>query len=547
MIELARGPSVAGIVRDDIGRPVSDFRVLIADREPDLLDAGSGGAIVEEYSSPDGAFRVGGLEDGLYDIFIQASHHRPSPIESVRAPNEAPRSFVVERLCPVMVTVVDDSAEQVGHAQVRWRVKVARKAEREQGYVPSGFSKLEVADFPATVEFESGEYELVASAQGFASNELVEIDVKPGEARTATIALRTACSIDGRLVMTDDVANRRILLWGDGLGPQMALVDAEGVFGFEDIGPGHYRLEVLAVGADLAVWEEEVTVLPGESRHVVIDVSGDLRGRLSGLVTVEGLPLARGQIRVFSQYNEPPLVMTLGDDGGYGFDIEVPGAYELVVSDPGGLEANRVRLDVPICDAHKHDIDIRTNRLIGRVTLHDESPAKGLCVALRGRASGVLIASMFTDSDGRYSCNFLPAGEFLVRIGNWPLGAHVGPMPISEKPFGSLVFPIALLRTDFSPASLSVETVLPLAGAISGCVRDDMGRPVQGAIVEVVDQYGSLEGGATGASDASGRFVLGGLGPAPYAVRAIGHHSACVWQDVTVLEGQQAWVNIFLH
>src|SRR5262245_44479758 len=87
--------------------------------------------------------------------------------------------------------------------------------------------------------------------------------------------------------------------------------------------------------------------------------------------------------------------------------------------------------------------------------------------------------------------------------------------------------------------SASAASALPAGdGGISGWVEDAKGAPVSGALVSLFGK-GLRDGGLVTRSDSSGRFMLPGLPPGSYTLRALGQGGALT-QKITVLPNRDS-------
>lgn len=356
---LESGRIAFGRVSDESGQPVAYATLAFAD--PKRRAEGEETAL----TGTDGTYRVEGLRETTYEVWIQAPGYAP-PTEDEEARLEVPsgvvevrHDFVLARGAAVSGTVTDPQGAPIRGAHVEIRAQGNRSLrERVQDLVavtaPTG--RWRITGIPPRVEVV-----VRAGHDEWIRTESSPLRLSPGQEQEVNLALGAGVGLSG--VVTDTsgrpVAEARVR-WGPVgsederrlrdeyradqlLTSTVVRTDVTGAFRLERLVPGRLLLKVEREG--YADWyRKDLTVLAGAPRT-------DLEVELTPSLTVQGRvldaksrrPVAEAWIYAREESpgeNEPPadegrvraLVSGQTDaEGRYELEGLAPGRYEVVV------------------------------------------------------------------------------------------------------------------------------------------------------------------------------------------------------------------------
>jgi hypothetical protein len=271
-------------------------------------------------------------------------------------------------------------------------------------------------------------------------------------------------------------------------------------------------------------------------------------GSISGLVTVDptGDPLERVRIRIYDSSGND-----LGSDrsdsaGSYTVGCLPTGDYYVrtqnskgyldewyqdAVSEEGDLPP--VHVDAP---NDTPDINFALERggsISGQIVDLSGEPIEGIEIGVYDSNGNSMSRYDWSDSEGHYTVNTLPSGDYYVRaqndqgyLGEWYQDADPGE---GDPP---LVYVEAPHRTP------DINFALEEGGSISGQVTDSTGVPIQEIEIEVYDSTGNSIGYTW--PDSEGQYTVNGLSTGDYYVRTWSYFQSYLgewYQDADPGEG----------
>jgi hypothetical protein len=240
-----------------------------------------------------------------------------------------------------------------------------------------------------------------------------------------------------------------------------------------------------------------------------------------------GLPAGRYEItavRVPPEYREPG---TRIEDQVFGpaerLDV-APGAAAIALA--AGDEARDVDFTIPNVEERCLAASLVSSSggaasasISGRVTAASGEPL--VCATVRVVVPEVDVPPVFTDRQGRYVLDGLPAGTFILEARQ---SGHVALLYGQRTP-SDVEAPITLREGE---QRLRADIILPRESIITGTVVDEHGEPVEGVQVWAFQLRGLDDGPLTVASssvtrltDDRGQYRLTGMRPGSYFVRTL--------------------------
>ena len=316
----------------------------------------------------------------------------------------------------------------------------------------------------------------------------------------------------------------------DGEPNSHASTDADGRYTLRGVAPGSFRIEtrtnrenyIREFYGDAFNWDD-ASLVTVRGTEPVEGINFDLiRGStISGVVldSETGLPIANVEIEAQSVVDGGPNSYTSTDaDGRYTLRGVAPGSYRIktwtnsqnYVQEFYGDTFNwdnaslvTVRGTEPV---EGIDFDLRHGATVSGRVIDSATGAPISNIGISGGpADGGHISWTETDSNGNYSLRGLPDGVVEVFVD--------GEGYIQDRTW---------VRVDAAESVKGIDFDLTLGGTISGRVTDeDTGLPIPNVRVKAEQQ--NQEGSRSDAStDADGRFVISGVAPGKYVIKAEG-------------------------
>jgi hypothetical protein len=479
-VELSQVSGLDGRVVDARGDPVSRFAFRSATRG--VSQAQEHFDRIEDpwYSvtSPDGHFGFGNAFPGLTEVSIRATGYRPKTISDISiGPGErvGPVEFRLELSPAVQGTVVDATQNSVVGASVEiadstfdGRAAVTREPFGASTGVDGSFLIDTVPDGTFTLVIRRGQ-----SCAVFA-------DLRSGDfPRTFVLEPEGEIvgTVNGSWTRPETCVRIRVSLDHTWIGQEVR-PDADGRFHVSSLAPGEYRIELIDDWSERERMRDGrvtafATVRAGETTMVVLDATGN--GMIVGRIVTKESRLSGQQlsIRAFAAAKEgPPVAESSVDANGlFRFDHLHAGTYRIRVGSYERGTALALDREVMVPDnatVGPIEIDIGGGGLQGRVLRDDGTPADAR-VALVDSSKGQEVAAVRTDTDGSYRILSAPDGNYVV---------VASAASFADGYAGPVSFP----GSGDAPA---LEQRLQRESRILARVRDDLGRPVGGALVEI--------------------------------------------------------------
>ncbi|MHC4548283.1 MAG: carboxypeptidase regulatory-like domain-containing protein [Planctomycetota bacterium] len=512
---LTPAVAVTGTVLSPDGTPVAGAKVEARDQMSMLRQLMGGGARVA-VSDADGRFVLGGLKPDEA-VAVAASHREYG--SSARKPARPGQPVTLTLTRPLLIKgrVVDEQDEPLAAV----RVTVDRKQQPGTERTVFAGPEEQGAARPAVTD-ANGDYvvrnappgELVVTFSHPRYSEIkTDLNIAPGtpETELGRTVLPRGLGIEGVVVdeKGEPVPNVRVSVsWhllgtavpaGPGRSNSTATTDKQGRFAVFGLKEGSYELRV---------WQEGLY----GTRPVVATGTRDARvvlrqgGRLSGRVTVRGLPVANASISARIAKTQAGGV-TSTDHVGWG-RTDADGRFTLTSLPPDRPfdlhiehEAYKAK-DVP---------GVRASEVVQHFALEEGVVIGGKVVDPEGqpvanaqlwvRVNGAHAKSVRSGPDGRFAAGGLDEGEITVGLAQWNQDfISTGPVAVT-------------------PGDTSVRIVAEAGESILGTVYGPDGAPIQQVRIVALDAQGKVAGTAWVWSE-TGAFAVRGLRKGTYALRA---------------------------
>jgi protocatechuate 3,4-dioxygenase beta subunit len=483
---------LTGIVVDERRQPVAGATVMYSLPQIPLMYALLADAATQPNarSGSDGKFRLTRVPRGTVnnmDLRLQALH-RDYAVGTSEVLGDDTRSvtIVLPKGIELQGIVTDAEGAPVSGASVALlqdpsgAVPLPIDSVLAMGAV-RGFTESD-ADGRFSVRLNAASHDLGVWKAEYGSARVGDV-VMPRAAETPLkITLEKGVELRGRVTTKSKDAQLTGSMYArgaEGLTVETEVAD-DGAFAFAAIRPGNY---VLRYHGENGRSHEQETKAPDANVIFELPATGEIRGR----VIDEG---TRAPLRNYTLRFETQLIPVEDQDS---FVMQVPPATgELTVEAEGYLKRETT---VTVTAEKTAEVTIALTRgraLSGRVTDEQGKPIEQAWVMLEGNFT----AMDATEQDGQFHLNAVPREAFTLEV---RADGH-------------------LKRTFENPAGehdIRLDVVLSTGRRVAGHVVSSDGAPVEGAAVHA---YGAQPQNTT--TDATGAFVVGGLGDGAYRLRA---------------------------
>ena len=521
VLALPPSPALEGTVRGPDGKPVEKALVAVQPSSAEFF-----GAPLTTRSDLSGRFRLSLTSAGLHTVRVEARGLAARTIEKARP--GAPLNVSLQKGGVVEGTVRDAATGQpVARARVEARDESALSLPWES---EAGFVRTETDD--------KGRYRLEGIGPGLQT--LTATTKSQGRARKAGLtAGRTVDfyvlaggGIRGTIFGPDRKPVQGVLVRAEGGGSWRAMgppepTSAAGRFEILGLEPGTYRLVARhSRFAPAVVGGIAVERGADSSVDVSLEAGVPILGRILGQ---DDRPVAgRVSLTVINDEPTPPTLVDLlraqsGSDGRFRLEGVPPGDHTLGVI-VSGYAHKRVEISIGRSDAQVDlgDIALETGLTIrGRVRdKAGKAVAEAQLSAYPSRSGGSVEGR--TESDGSFALGGLVPGSHRLNV--------------TASGFGET-------ERTVEAGSENVEVVLQPAGAVTGLVVDEGGRPVEAyrVFAQPVEPAQSMISPVAAFKEVAspdGRFVLEDVAEGTYVLKVTAPERAgATVSGVTVMAG----------
>lgn len=537
-IDLGLGPVVVfGQVDQLDGGPLGGARVSV-----ELLDAVASERGVR--TRPDGKYRIRGLPEGVHTVVAAHKGFRASSLvtQPLAADTETELPTLVleprkDERTSVQVLVTDFEGRALPGAKIllttmSWDMHLA--AGPDVAGIPGVRFKAGTTDAEGRVVLngvEPDEYDVVASATGYATESRDGVLVAAGTTRRIVFRLDNSVTIQGRLTGPENEGVRGMIMglrmptWASSLPAQSS---ADGSFVLDGLKPGDHMVVGYAEGQGQTMAPAKA---PGTGLTLRLAGAGTVKGRV---VDTEGEPVSMAHVRPFQStyfsywYSQ---IFPVGADGT--FTLSLPkGDWELRVEADDGRVSEDTKVKVEIGETSEVEITMPPILVVrGIVVDADGRHVEGADVFVMQGGFPPTPSREFwarSDDEGRFEVAGLPAGS---------VGLHVDHPAYSKGTFEAVAAPrekAAVVRVVVTPGAI-----------LEGTVTDADGNPVVGQQVTAMPEGSYMESVATWTS-ADGRYRLAPLDAKRWSIGVgpLGAPSAS--ESVNLVGGATNTVNLTL-
>ncbi|MDF1839721.1 MAG: carboxypeptidase-like regulatory domain-containing protein, partial [Planctomycetota bacterium] len=305
-LELGHGGGLSGLVTDDRGTPLDDFKIAIystgtappKDNRRIRFDsdiARESPAQSKRFRKTAGQFRLPNLSNGEWGLRITSKNHTQAWVSPVRS-GDTDLKFAIARHAVLEGRVIDSSGQGLENGRVE--VRHTDTGEVFTSYLnpgkPGEFTIPNITAGPCTVKFTSG--------RGDPKANLIRLDLSPGERRIDyVIPCHPPGAIHGMVDMEWHTGSGQIR--GEGPVIQEVPISSRGLFRLDDMPAGTYQVQFTAIPKNNSRhrpgWSESVVVAPGKTTDIRLGPFG--KGmHWTGQIQVEGRELGKATVRFVS-------------------------------------------------------------------------------------------------------------------------------------------------------------------------------------------------------------------------------------------------------
>ncbi len=389
------------------------------------------------------------LAAGIYVFWVQGPSQEQAPELPVIAPTPEPVEHKPkpkpEKAKQLGGFVVDSQSEGLLDVKVEL-FRVAKPGDltpRGAGKIPARGWKLaeSISNFAGRFYFSmpsAGKYFLRASKEGFATQEISPFEI---EGDSFSQEFRIALIRESRIrVVVQNLGRPAIgaaVLRAENFEPQIQALDSEGSTIFRSLAPGDYlvQFDPGSVDSTYYFWEEmpkgspNVHLAEGEEKTFSYSLEGEKPGSISGTVLINGVPPQQSVFLSFQLQNKPlalqfypvqGLTVKTDSNGHYRIEKVLPGEYRALVK-MSLLSSALAEETIRVGEAENATADffLRTGQCKGRVINAKGDPIAQARVIMQGESQQQLlplIGAYWTDSQGRFLSEDLPAGNYQLTI-----------------------------------------------------------------------------------------------------------------------------------
>ncbi|MDE0892155.1 MAG: carboxypeptidase-like regulatory domain-containing protein, partial [Planctomycetota bacterium] len=537
----------------------------------------------QQVADPEGRFLATGITVGTWNLYAVAEgYSRPEPTNIVfpRAVGADPIEISLELASSVSGVVLTSTGAPAKDASIRVKSTVSQLVSLVSEDLTEPTTKTKAGGHFRLEGLHSGEIELIAEAEGYASSEAVPIELIPGEETSGLrISLRIGGTITGELYGEDGLlaanATVQVLLPTD-YTTQITSTDEDGFFRVEHLKPGSWQVIGLPnlmsalsggdenQGGRAAVMQGMkigfVELVDGAEEHVILGEPPADPIILSGVVSHRDEPLKGASITLFLEGKAAmPKFVSTDAQGRYEVTLDGAGDYILTVQRRQGgsyaeMHQSTFLFSVPKTSEHRQDLKLPGSEVRGRVKLQSGGPAANVPVSISpnftGGYSGLNEQTntvVATDSDGYFTIDGVREGDYHLRAGGLGYMTRL----LSKSLESTEIFGQSTLMVTLGEDQLleGLEFTLPQAGSIEAEVVDSTGAPVAAAAIFIRDEQGvPIESFSAASTDVEGRYKYDGLSEGTYQVSArTADLASAEGATVQVLPGETSSIKLQLE
>ncbi|QDV07495.1 Nickel uptake substrate-specific transmembrane region [Planctomycetes bacterium Poly30] len=502
VLELQEGLRITGRVTDDLGQPISDFRVSAT---PVGIDEG-GSSASERVRKGDGDYEITGLGAGNFDLTATSKGHAAGrPVRVNASGPGTTANFTLDRLASAAGIVRNSSGSPLPAATLTIggrSITTDGEGRFEVEGVPPGALLVTLVD--RSLGVLRSEPAILAPGE---HRDDIEIVLGAG----GTVRVQLHPSLEG------GIYQRATLRAENSYAMSSSAFDEEGTATFTGLEAGRYWVALPPVeGREFVLKHRDTNQIPVEvpSDGDVSVVIGDPDAygiTMSGRVTRNGDAQAGLMMYVYAEGTErlfPSVIGRTDDSGRYEVKLREPGPYTFNVGEGQAAQA-RFPVDVTGEPLQERDFELPDRTLEGRAIREDGSPVVGGMYVLFHRdaprdskkAGDLQFAG--TKNDGSFVFTGLHPGRYRLHTGNYFTAHETDGLVIVED----IVVPA-------SGEGPEVNVVIPRAATVIARALDAEGRPLADHAITLETEAGSPHHiYASARTDSQGYQRIVGVGP----------------------------------
>ena len=342
-----------------------------------------------------------------------------------------------------------------------------------------------------------GEYTLTVSKAGYVSKTVSDIIVESSTEKTldSVSLLVGSRSITGSITAELKTDYSGFLVTATNLADEhkvySAITNSSGAYTLAEMVPGEYQIVVSHTGYRTLTLPT-VNVVEGTTKTIEAVEIEINRGTISGVATLEGRTSSEGILIELLQGNNVVQSKNTNSAGEYSFYVP-QGNYSGVRMTMTNFRTETVSESIALFADNYISIDntelkATANSVYGRADVLTTDDDSAVTVSFDGYDE---ITAIVTEADGAFRFDHLPIGNYSLRF--------------QRENCSDIIVPVSVIASD--GIDLNTVSITPNTATIKGKVNLENGSSLSGVLVTV--DMGTKT--ATGYTDASGRYEIGGI------------------------------------